>query len=154
MDLSTDVFPILQRENVKAVVYIVPNFLDRPGYLFTFQLKELAKSPLIEIGAHTMNHFSLSGMNAKKAINEIADSRKLLQNMLHLPINSFAYPYGSFDLATIQLVKDAGFTNAASVIPGILQTPENTYFLNRLRPGYRTGQALITYLQQDTFQPW
>jgi peptidoglycan/xylan/chitin deacetylase (PgdA/CDA1 family) len=154
MDFYTDVFPILQKEQVKAVAYIVPNFLDRPNFMFTFQLKEIAKSPLVEIGAHTMDHYALAGMYAKTATYEVAQSRKTLQEMLHLPINSFAYPYGSFDQSAMKVVKDAGFSNAMSTIPGLVQTPGNKYFLYRLRPGYRSGQVLLDYLKLNTFKPW
>ncbi len=154
MDFYTNVFPILQKEQVKVIFYIVPNFLDRPNFMFTFQLKEVAKSPFVEIGAHTMDHFALAGMHTKKATYEIAQSRKILQEMLHLSINSFAYPYGSFDQTIIQIVKNAGFSNAVSTIPGIVQTQENKYFLYRLRPGYRSGQVLLDYLKQDAFRPW
>src|SRR5260221_1105491 len=154
MDFYTNVFPILQNEHVKAIAYIVPNFLDRPNYMFTFQLEEIARSPLIEIGAHTMDHYALAGMNTKEAAYEIAQSRKVLQAMLHVPIDSFAYPYGSFDLSTVQIVKATGFTNAVSVIPGVMQSMDNEYFVSRLRPGYRTVHVLLDYLQQNTFQPW
>lgn len=154
MDFYTDVFPILKKEQVKAVAYIVPNFLNHPNYMFTFQLQEIAKSPYVEIGAHTMDHLSLAGMKKEKAQYEIAESRKVLQNMLKLPINSFAYPYGSFDQQAIKLVKEAGFTNAVSTVPGIQDTADNVNFLFRLRPGGRTGQALLSYLKQDSFQPW
>lgn len=154
MDFYTDVFPIIQKEQVKVIAYIVPSFLDRPNYMFTFQLKEIARSPLIEIGAHTMDHYALAGVNIKTATYEIAQSKKTLQDLLHLPITSFAYPYGSFDQSAIQITKDAGFLNAVSTIPGIVQTPENEYFLYRLRPGYRSGQGLLNYLNLDTFSPW
>lgn len=154
MDFYTDVFPILKKEQVKAVTYIIPNFLDRPNYMFTFQLQEVAKSPFVEIGAHTMNHLWLKGTSKQTAEYEIVESRKTLEDLLHLPINSFAYPYGAFDLQTIQIVKDAGFSNAVSTVPGIEQSESNVYFIYRLRPGYRSGQALLDYLEQDTFQPW
>ncbi len=154
MDFYTDVFPILEKEQVKAVAYVVPNFLDRPNYMYTWELREIAKSPLVEIGAHTMDHTWLAGMNQKNATYEIAESRKTLQKLLGLPINSFAYPYGSFDLPTIQIVKDAGFTTAASTVPGIVHTRDTEYFLYRLRPGGRTGQELLNFLQQETFKPW
>lgn len=153
-DFYTDVFPILQKEQVKAIAYIVPDFLDRPNYMFTYQLKEVAKSPLIEIGAHTMDHYALAGISSSTATYQIVQSKKILQGLVHQSINSFAYPYGSFDQETIQLVKDAGFTNAVSTIPGIVQTPGNKYFLNRLRPGYRSGQVLLDYMKQNVFQPW
>ncbi len=154
MDFYTDVFPILKEEKVKAVAYIVPNFLDRPNYMFTFQLQEIAKSPFVEIGAHTMDHLWLKGVAKQTAEFEIAKSRIVLQDMLHLPINSFAYPYGAFDMQAVDIAMAAGFTNAVSTVPGIIQTQQNKYFFNRLRPGYRTGQTLLSFLSQDKFQPW
>lgn len=153
-DFYTDVFPILKEENVKAIAYIVPDFLNRPNFMFTFQLQEIAKSPLVEIGAHTMDHVWLKGINKKTAEYEIGQSRIELQKLTGLPINSFAYPYGAFDQQAMQIVKDAGFTNAVSTVPGIVDTMDTRYFLYRLRPGYRTGQELLTYLSKDTFKPW
>lgn len=154
MDFYTDVFPILQKEKVRAVAYIVPDFLDRPNYLFTYQLKEVAKSPYVEIGAHTMDHMWLRGQAQETVKYQVAQSRKTLQDLLHLQVNSFAYPYGAFDQQAIDAVTSAGFTNAISTIPGIVQTQQNKYFLYRLRPGYRSGQELLKFLTQDTFKPW
>src|SRR5258708_2666314 len=138
MDFYTDVFPILKKEQVKGVAYIVPNFLDRPNYMFSLQLREIAKSPLVEIGAHTMDHVWLQGIAKERAQYEIAQARKTLQDMLHLAINSFAYPYGAFDQQAIQLVKNAGFTNPVSTVPGISHTQDLPYFLYRLLPDYKT----------------
>ncbi len=154
MDFYTDVFTILKKEQVKAIVYIVPNLLNRPNYMFTFQVKEIAKSPLIEIGAHTMNHVWLRGITKAAAEYEISQSRKTLTDMVQLPINSFAYPYGALDQQAVNLVKDAGYTNAVSTIPGIVQAEQNKFFLYRLRPGYRTGEELIKFLAQKDFKPW
>ena len=154
MDFYTDVFPILKEENVKAVAYIVPNFLNRPNFMFSFQLKEVAKSPLVEIGAHTMDHYALAGMEKNKARYEIAESRKVLQKELGLPINSFAYPYGSFDKQAIELVREAGFIDAVSTIPDINNTNQTRFYLYRLRAGGRTGQSLLDFLNQKAFKPW
>lgn len=154
MDLYTDVLPILKKEQVKAVAYIVPDFLNRPNYLFTYQLRELAKSQLVEIGAHTMDHAWLKGISGKTAYYQIEQSKKTLQDILHIPINSFAYPYGAFDRQAINIATTAGFSNAVSTIPGVSQSEQNKYFLYRLRPGYRSGQALLNFLKQDKFQPW
>jgi peptidoglycan/xylan/chitin deacetylase (PgdA/CDA1 family) len=151
MDLYTDVFPILKQENVKAVAYIIVDFLNRPNFLFSFQLEDMAKSPLVEIGAHTMDHLALKGMDKDAAQFQIAQSRIALQKELHLPINSFAYPYGSFDQQAIDLVKKAGFTNAVSTLPGNVATVDNKYYLYRIHPGYMTGQELVNYISQDNF---
>jgi peptidoglycan/xylan/chitin deacetylase (PgdA/CDA1 family) len=151
MDLYTDVFPILKQENARAVAYIIVDYLNRPNFLFSYQLEEMAKSPLIEIGAHTMDHTALKGMSWDTAKYQITQSRIALQKELHLPINSFAYPYGSFDQQAIELTKEAGFTNAVSTVAGITDTIDNKYYLYRLRPGYLTGQSLLDFLAQDKF---
>lgn len=154
MDFYTDVFPILKQEKAKAIAYIVPDLLNRPNYMFTFQVKEIAKSLLVEIGSHTMNHAWLKGVSKETAKYEIEQSRKTLQDMVAFPVNSFAYPYGALDQQAINLVREAGYTNAVSTIPGIMQTMQNKFFLYRLRPGYRTGETLIKFLAQDDFKAW
>ena len=154
MDFYTDVFQILKKENVKAIAYIVPDLLNRPNYMFTFQVKEIAQSPLVEIGSHTMNHVWLKGVSRETAEYEISQSRKTLADMVGLPVNSFAYPYGALDQQAIDIVRETGYTNAVSTIPGIAQTIQNKFFLYRLRLGYRTGEELIKFLAQKDFKAW
>lgn len=154
MDFYTDVFPILKKEQVKAVEYVIADFLNRPNFMFIFQLQEVAKSPLVEIGAHTMDHLWLKGMTKDRAEFQIAQSRKEIQDIIKLPVNSFAYPYGAFDLQAIDLTKSAGFSNAVSTIPGIEHTQNTEFFMYRLRPGYRTGEVLLTYLKQISFSAY
>lgn len=152
-DFYTDVYPLLQKYQVKATEYVIVNFLNRPNHLYLDQLKEMTKDGLVEIGAHTMDHTWLKGVDIKTAQYEIAESRKELQRLLNASVTSFAYPYGAFDLQTINLVKTAGLTNAMSSVPGIQATDDNRYFLYRLKPGYRTGEELLSYLAKDKFSP-
>ena len=154
MDFYTNVFPILKKEQVKAVEYVIADFLNRPNFMFTFQLQQIAKSPFVEIGAHTMDHVWLKGMTKNMAWFEINQSRKDLQKITGLPVNSFAYPYGAFDQQAVSFVKDAGFSTAVSTLPGVEEGSVNRYFLYRIRPGYRTGQNLLDYLSQDNFKQW
>lgn len=149
-DFYTNVFPILKKYNVKAVAYVVPGFINHSNYMMENQVEEIAKSPLVEIGAHTMHHVWLKGLDAKTAKYEITESKKELEKRLHITIQAFAYPYGAFDTQTIQTVKDAGFTTAVSTLPGTEASEENKYFLYRLRPGYTTGKSLLTFLDEST----
>lgn len=150
-DLATDVLPILEQYHVKATAYIIPGFIGGSDFLSESQLKTVAQSGLIEIGAHTVHHISLKGQPYTLVKNEIDESKVLLQNELHIPVVSFAYPYGTFDLQAVQLVQADGFSTAVSTVPGIEQGQVNRFFLYRLRPGYRTGQYLLTWLAQNQF---
>lgn len=149
-DFYTDVFPILQKNKVKAVAYIIPGLLEDPNYLTKSQLKEISKSKFIEIGAHTVSHPYLKGMRKHEAEVEISESKKMLEQMLGIKVVSFAYPYGAFDEQAIKLVEKAGFTNAVSTIEGFEANQGNKYFMYRVRPGTRTGEELLGYLKKNT----
>lgn len=150
-DFYTDVLPLLKKYKVKAVAYVVPGFFDTPNYLLTTQVKEIAQVPFIELGAHTMHHVYLKDMSPIFAEREIAQSKYKLEDLLHKPVVSFAYPYGAFDNSAIDLAKKAEFRTAVSTIGGITASDNNRYFLFRMRPGYKTGQTLINYL---TYPPY
>ncbi|MBI2086050.1 polysaccharide deacetylase family protein [Candidatus Daviesbacteria bacterium] len=146
-DFYTDVFPILKRQQVKATVFIVPNFLDKPNNMDTWMIKEIAQSGLVEIGAHTMNHTYLTSLPLKRVEYEVIQSKKYLEKLLGYRIVSFAYPYGAFDNTTIDVVKKAGFRSAVTTISGFFTQDLNRFFLYRIRPGGRVGESLLELLK-------
>jgi len=147
-DFYTDVFPILKKYNVKAVAYVVSGFLDKPNYLLTEQLKEIAKSGLVEIGAHTVHHISLRGLSPTVVKYEIEESKKELEQITNFTVVSFAYPDGSFDNQAMKLVREAGFKSAVTTTHGIEVNQENKYSLPRIHPGNKTDQWLLNSLEQ------
>lgn len=146
-DFYTDVFPILKKYQVKATIFVVPNFLNKPNNMDIWQLKEIAKSGLVEVGAHTMDHSFLKGMRSSAVKFEVDESKKFLEKLLDRKIISFAYPYGAFDNQAAQIVKDAGFRVAVSTVRGEEVSQWNRFFLYRIRPGALYGQSLLTSLQ-------
>ncbi len=150
-DFYTDAYPILKKYQVKATQYVISGFLNHANHLTSSQLLEIAKDGLVEIGAHTVHHVWLKGRSLKDVSNEVFQSREILEKLINKPVISFAYPFGAFDEQAVQIVKDAGFKIATSTIPGIDQKQEYRYFLYRLRPGGRTGQALLNWLSQTRF---
>src|SRR3989344_9684391 len=137
-DFYTDVFPILKKYKIKAVAYVVSGFLDKPNYLFTWQLKELAQSGLVEIGAHTVNHKSLKDVTSDEAKYEIIESKKQLEKLINKPVVSFAYPNGKYDNQAIKLVEHAGFKSATTTNQGFEINHTNKYSAYRIRPGSKT----------------
>ena len=98
-----------------------------------------------------MNHIYLEGLPKKRVETEIIESKKYLEKVLGIPIVSFAYPYGAFDNQSIQIVKDAGFTNAVTTISGNLVMDINRFFLYRIRPGGLIGESLLKLLEERIF---
>ncbi|MBI4096719.1 MAG: polysaccharide deacetylase family protein [Candidatus Levybacteria bacterium] len=146
-DFYTDVFPILKKYDVKAVVYVVSGFLDQPNYMFTEQVREISKSGLVEIGAHTVHHYALRGLDNLTAKYEIEESKKDLETLLNIPIVSFAYPDGSFDDQAQKLIREAGFRSAATTLYGYEINQGNKYSMYRIHPGNKTDTFLINFLK-------
>lgn len=81
------------------------------------QLAELARSTVIEIGAHTVNHAHLASRPLDEQRDEIAGSKRQLHEFLGADVDAFCYPYGtpgSFTADTTRLVREAGFLGAVT----------------------------------------
>jgi peptidoglycan/xylan/chitin deacetylase (PgdA/CDA1 family) len=148
-DFYTDAFPVLEKYGVKADIYVITNFLNRADFLTDSELSEIASSKLIEIGAHTEDHLALAGLAGSVVTNQIDGSKLALEQKLGIAITTFAYPYGSFDLAAIAIAKEAGFRTAFSTVPGTEVGNYDRFFINRLRPGGRTGQSFLNFIQNS-----
>ena len=75
---------------------------------------ELAKSDLIEIGAHSVTHPVLEFLPVAQQQWEIRASKSRLEELLAKPVSSFSYPNGSSDRLTRAVVQEAGFTCACT----------------------------------------
>lgn len=145
-DFYTDVFPLLKKYNVAATEYIISGGLDKPNYMTTEQVKEVAQSGLIEIGAHTVHHKNLTSISLEEAKLEIEKSREDLERIFEMNVVSFAYPYGGFNNELADFVKKTGFTTAVTTRGGIIANQENRYTLFRIHPGIATGESLLREL--------
>lgn len=147
-DFFTDAYPILKKYNVKATIYLIAGFTGYKNNLTEEEIKAIAADGLVEIGAHTVHHTWLKGISLKSLADEVIESKKMLEELTGKQVVSFAYPYGSFDVPAIEAVHQAGFTSAVTTVPGIDQLQTHRYFLYRLRPGGRTGEAFLSWLDQ------
>lgn len=74
----------------------------------------LGQGGLIELGAHTVTHASLTTLPAEKQMEEIWQSKAQLEKIINRPVSSFSYPHGDYSLGTASLVQEAGFDSACT----------------------------------------
>jgi len=96
------------------------------------EIRRLAASPLIEIGAHSVSHPALTFLPDAEQREEIAESRARLEAITERRVTSFSYPHGSYAGSTISAVRDAGFTAACCSTPDVMTVRSNVYALPRL----------------------
>ena len=140
-------FSLLLQRNMKATSYIVVGG-EKSGwcigamrrtqncgdsYLDWAQIREMTKSGLIEIGAHTINHANLASLSPADQTKEILDSKTIIENELGVKITTFAYPYGRYNQATIDIALKADFKSAVTTVSGMSQSSANRLTLTRVR---------------------
>lgn len=73
------------------------------------QIRELASCPLAAIGSHGYYHNDLARIGTRKASDEMLRSKKYLENVTGKPVNSLAFPYGTYTREVVQAAKDIGY---------------------------------------------
>jgi peptidoglycan/xylan/chitin deacetylase (PgdA/CDA1 family) len=81
-----------------------------------------------EIGSHSLSHPRLTRLSVRDAREEIAASKKKLEDLFGRRIRHFCYPYGSWNEAVRELVVEAGYETASSTRFGV-NTPETSPYL-------------------------
>jgi len=95
------------------------------------ELRELARHPLIDLGAHTITHPILPTLSLDAQFNEIVGSRYSLEKMINRQVHSFAYPNGDYNEQTRKLVDAAGYKAACTTINGSVQQGDDVFQLRR-----------------------
>jgi len=122
-DFLEHAVPLLQRHGMRATLYVVAGQLGganewdtgpRLPVMGPDQVRAVAAAGH-EVGSHTMSHARLAGAAPATLVEEIAGSRRVLQEVLQQEVAGFCYPYGAFDPAAADAVQAAGYDNACVI---------------------------------------
>ncbi|MEO0329055.1 MAG: polysaccharide deacetylase family protein [Pseudomonadota bacterium] len=86
-------------------------------------LQKLNKDPLCTLGAHTIGHFALAKLSRDEAIQEMSNSRALIEEKTGKKAKHFAYPYGYPVAAAereFELARELGFESAVTTRHGVV----------------------------------
>lgn len=131
---QNNALPKLNSTGLKGTFYVVSRQnadFGFTGYMSIAQIKAAATQGH-EIAAHTRTHSDLASLSSSQQQQEIQGARQDIIGWGGTgPVNSFAYPFGSYTATTIQLVKNAGFSSAAATIDGHVTPSSDPYQLER-----------------------
>lgn len=150
-DNYTALFPLLQKYQAPALIFLVTQRVGTPGYLTWPQIKQMQASGLVAFGSHTCTHRRLRSLSDEEIVKEITQSKQILEEKLGVPVVSFCYPYGAggFDKRVRPHVFKAGYVLDFSTKKGINPWP----WLGKksiLRAFPRGGEDLWDYHLQLT----
>ncbi len=108
--------PILEEHRFTAVFYLITKSLASSAAINTEMAKDLAARGM-DIQSHTLNHLQLTRLTQKELDWELAESRRILEELTGKPVRHVAYP------ATMQNALVRERAAAAGYVTGTLMDP-------------------------------
>lgn len=121
--------------------------ISLPELMDEKQIKELSRTALFEIGAHTVNHPALGHLPPEEQRYEIQESRSVLESIIDKSVTGFAYPYGNLNEYTPGIIQKLGFDYAVSTEEGNVTQTSNQYNLPRYHVKNIRGSEFSTALR-------
>jgi peptidoglycan/xylan/chitin deacetylase (PgdA/CDA1 family) len=108
----------------------------------------MAEDGLVEIGSHTVTHPVLATLPVTAQRDEIRQSKAGLEDILGCEVTSFSYPHGSYTPETVDLLREAGFTQACSSIADVVWQSTDGFQLPRRIVKDWDGEAFARRLEE------
>jgi peptidoglycan/xylan/chitin deacetylase (PgdA/CDA1 family) len=127
----TNIVPALKKRNTRMTFFIFPDPVSHNRlYLSGTNIRMIEESGVALFGCHSFTHRPLLNLNRTQLKHEIVDSAKALTQITGTKPWTFAYPYGEWDTAVRDLVR-----NNYKLAFGVLAKPNgpgtDRYNLNR-----------------------
>lgn len=146
--------PILQGVGFTATSYVVSgqlggsNVWDHAAGIPATPLMDVAhlKTWLaagMDVGAHTRRHANLLECDAASARDEMAGSKRDLEDALGVEVRHFSYPYGQHRLAHADMASDAGYLTATTVVQARVRRDDDLLLLPRISVHAETTIPLL-----------
>ena len=123
--------PVLLRQGMRASFFVVTGKMGQPGYLSWPQAAQMRDQGM-EIGSHTVHHYTLTEINLKEMERELRGSRLMLESNLSITKAVFANPFGETAPAVVALLEKTGYQAACSSVVGLNRPGENLFMIRRM----------------------
>jgi peptidoglycan/xylan/chitin deacetylase (PgdA/CDA1 family) len=112
----------------------------------TDEIRALADSPFVTIGAHTASHPPLSSLPYEQQRDEIGSSKLALEDLLGCSVDGFSYPFSDLDNRTVELVRETAFRWACAGGNRPVRRDSPVHALPRVVAGNWRGDEIVDRL--------
>ncbi len=146
-------FPVLKKYGVPATMFIIVNEVGDPDRLSWNEIKEMQDSGLVTFGSHSIGADPLINIKSEGELRrQIFDSKKILENKLGRPVNTFSYPEGFLDKHIRELVVEAGYKLAVSTKTGRCFPRNDLFALKRVRISESSSNLINLWTKLSGYQ--
>jgi peptidoglycan/xylan/chitin deacetylase (PgdA/CDA1 family) len=146
-----------RRQSIADAIGALAGFERPPALMMSGDQVRALRARGMDIGAHTVTHPILTRLGADAARDEMARSKRDLEQLLGEPVRLFAYPNGvpgqDYGPEHATMARECGFAAAVSTAWGAASTTSDRFQLPRFTPWDRTrlryGVRLLHNLQRS-----
>lgn len=138
----------LSANQVRATLFVIARSVLDPCRR---PLLEAAVAQGHEIGSHSLTHQYLPSIDPAEKRREIAESRKLLEDELGVPVRGFRAPGYRMDRASLELLADHGYDYDSSAFPTAAHAAALGTTVEALRAPHQPvpGRSLVEWPMPD-----
>lgn len=131
-------YPVLKKMGFSAIIFLISDYVtdykeDKERFLNWDEIKVMLKNNIF-FGSHTKTHFYLGDAKDEKVmLEEIAGSKKAIEQKIGVPVEYFCYPTGGFNARVKEIVKEAGYKGACTTNRGFARFNSDVYELKRIK---------------------
>ena len=106
LDNYTELFPLLQKYNVKATIFVITGWLGGEKYLTPEQVTEMSQSGLVSIQSHTWSHKDMDTLPAEAQREQMSQSKLDILRLTGKEPTVLCYPRGLASNTTLELLPE------------------------------------------------
>lgn len=127
-------YPVLKKFGFPAVIFLITDWIGANKDILTWEKIIAMSKNGVSFGAHTKTHSYLGDIIDKKtAAEEIAGSKRAIEQKTGIVVNYFSYPIGGFNSIVEESVIEAGYKGACTTNRGDNVLNNNIYALQRIK---------------------
>ena len=122
-------------EELRKQLSFWPEGEDTDLFLSSEELQTLSRSPLVQIGSHSLSHASLANLEQDEMRREVVDSKGVLEEYIGKSVEYFAYPYGGpqhYSPEVVRAVREAGYRCALTTLSGRVGYTDDPFQIKRI----------------------
>ncbi len=142
-------YPIALKYEIKMNIFIIPKMIieKNENYLNRNQIKEMAKSGLVEFGSHTYSHIRVERIDKDFINREIIMSNKIIEDITGKKPMDFCFPFGYNPDNIIEGISNLGiYSRIYTSDLRLTYKLNNSYIIGRI--GIEANDSIPIYLHK------